>query len=285
MLLHIKLTSNAPGDYILLDETSHPLKTQSGSIGGLVNANPLPIKGERGIFDVHQIRKFIKVPTLRNIPKVSIISIEQTTNFGGGAVWPLINLKEIYQLAVSNSVAVHLDGARLFNAHIASGISVKEYCKYADSVFIDFTKGLGCPLGAVLLGSKEFIEKCWYYKFQLGGGMHQVGMLAAACIYSLENKIERLKEDHMKAKLLAELLSQNPHILINEKLYETNIIYFTLSEKAKISLDQLIIKLAENRIRMLQIQTSIRAITHMNISFDDIYHTNSVITQILNREL
>lgn len=275
---HVEL----PGDYIILDETSHPLMTQSGLIGGLVHANVIPIKGNRGIFTAQQIKKYIEAPILRNIPRSRLVSLEQSTNFGGGAVWPLEEIQSISNLCKANNVAMHLDGARLFNAHIATQIPLKEYCKYFDSVFIDFTKGFGVPMGSVLLGNKEFIEKCWYYKFQLGGGMHQVGMLAAACIYALENNLERLAEDHKKTNLLANLLSEFKEIDINPHLYLTNVIYFSLNEKSKISQAEFVSSLKMKGIRMLLIRDKIRAITHMGISEDEIYQTISEIREIFN---
>ncbi len=270
-----------PGDYIILDETSHPLVVQSGLIGGLVNASIIPIKGDRGVFTAEQIKKFVQAPILRNIPRSRLVSLEQTTNFGGGAIWPLEEIKSIYNLCKANNVAMHLDGARLFNAHVATQIPLKEYCKYFDSVFIDLTKGFGVPMGSILLGNKEFIEKSWYYKFQIGGGMHQVGMLAAACIYALENKIERLLEDHNRAKLLANLLSEFKEIDINPDLYSTNVIYFTLNEQCKISSETFVELLKKQGIRMLIFKDKIRAITHIKISEQDIYHTISKIKEIL----
>jgi len=131
---HIEL----PGDYIILDETSHPLMTQSGLIGGLVNANVIPIKGNRGIFTAQQIKKYVEAPVLRNIPRSRLVSLEQSTNFGGGAVWSLEEIESISNMCKANNVAMHLDGARLFNAHIATKIPLKEYCKYCN-----YSPGLG----------------------------------------------------------------------------------------------------------------------------------------------
>jgi threonine aldolase len=271
-----------PGDYIILDESSHPLVVQSGLIGGLVNASIIPIKGDRGIFAADQISKFVQAPVSRNIPRPRLVSLEQTTNFGGGAIWPISEFEAISDLCRKNGVAMHLDGARIFNAHVATQIPIKEYCKYFDSVFIDCTKGLGVPIGSILAGSKDFIEKCWYYKFQLGGGMHQVGMLAAACIYGLKNNINRLANDHKNAKLLANLLSEIKEIDINPEIYQTNIIYFSLNEKTNISAKSFVSALSNHGIRMIIVKDKIRAITHMRITDDDIYQTISKIREILN---
>lgn len=269
------------GDYIILDETSHPLIVQSGLIAGLVHATALPIKGINGIFRKSQIEELVARPAVRNIPKVRLVSIEQTTNFGGGAIWPLADIQEIYALCKQHNVLMHLDGARLFNACIASQISVAEYSKYFDSVFVDFSKGLGAPVGSILLGSKKFIERAWYYKFQFGGAMHQSGFLAAGCIYALENNIINLAEDHKKANYLAKNLSNLRNIAINPDLYQTNIVYFSLSN-SEISPKKFLASLLQKGIRMVNIGNKIRAITHYGISYSDIDQTLAVINKILS---
>ncbi|WP_341789376.1 threonine aldolase family protein [Rickettsia endosymbiont of Polydrusus tereticollis] len=270
-----------PGDYLILDETSHPLLVQSGLIAGQAHATPLPIKGNRGIFTADQIREFVTRPNLRNIPKARLVSIEQTTNFGGGAVWPLEYIKDISKLCRANNVLTHLDGARLFNACTYTKISSKEYADYFDSVFVDFSKGLGAPMGAVLVGSKEFIEQAWYYKFQIGGGMHQAGIIAAGCLYGLKNNINSLEEDHKKTNYLVECLSKIEQIDIDSNLYKTNIAYFTLVNTS-VSEKQLVdILIKEYRIRMPIVLSKIRVITHRDISYKDIDTTVLAIKKIL----
>lgn len=262
-----------PGDYIILDETSHPLIVQSGLIAAQANATYLPIKGKKGIFKVEEIREHITRPYLRNIPKTRLVSIEQTTNFGGGAIWPLQYIRDIAELCRTNKIYMHLDGARLFNACISTNIAAKEYVDYFDSAFVDFSKGLGAPMGAVLVGSKEFIEKAWYYKFQIGGGMHQAGIIAAGCLYGLQNNIGLLQEDHKKAKYLSNALDMITKIDIDKDIYQTNIIYFSL-KNTTLSIDHFIdILLSKYGIRMLKIRDKIRVITHRDISYDKIDFT------------
>uniref|UniRef100_A0A3B0JBG7 L-allo-threonine aldolase n=1 Tax=Wolbachia endosymbiont of Aleurodicus floccissimus TaxID=2152762 RepID=A0A3B0JBG7_9RICK len=278
-----KVHIQRPGDYLLLDETSHPLIVQSGLIAAQAHATPLPIKGTRGIFTGEQIIKFITRPSLRNIPRVRLVSIEQTTNFGGGAVWPLEYIQEISSLCKENDVFTHLDGARLFNACAHTKISPKEYASYFDSVFIDFSKGLGAPMGAILLGSEEFIEKAWYYKFQIGGGMHQAGIISAACLYALRNNVSSLEEDHKKMQHLIEGLDSIDQVIIDIDLYKTNIAYFSLRNNC-ISTQELINVLITNYgIRMANIKGKIRAITHRDISYEDINTTISAIRKILSK--
>lgn len=279
-LIAYKAHIKNPGDYIILDETSHPLVTQSGLIAGAAHATPYPIKGVRGIFTKDQIEPLIIMEPRRNIPKFSVVSIEQTTNFGGGDIWPLEYINDICALCKKYDILTHLDGARLFNASIATGISVKDYCRHFNSVFIDFTKGLGAPMGAVLAGSKDFIERAWYYKFQLGGGMHKVGILAEACLFGLRYNVNKLEEDHKKASLLANMLNLIPQIEIYPELYKTNIIYFSVHSN-QFNNSSFITRLLERGIRMSNIGGRIRAVTHAGISYTDISDTIESIYKII----
>ncbi|MSO14541.1 threonine aldolase family protein [Rickettsiales endosymbiont of Trichoplax sp. H2] len=270
-----------PGDIIVLDETSHSLKVQSGSIGGLVHANSYTISVDRGIFTKEQISPIVKRGVGRNLPRIRLVSVEQTTNFGGGTIWPMHQIKDISYYCKDHGILTHLDGARIFNASAVTGISVKDYCQYFDSVYIDFAKGLGAPIGAILAGSKNFIEKAWYYKFQQGGSLHQSGILAAACIFALDNNIKNLVFDHEKIKILAEGLDNIPWIKIDKELYKTNILYFKL-QNTKYTTKTFIDLLLKHKIRMLALDDKIRVITHMDISFDDVYETIKIIKNIFN---
>ena len=274
-----------PGDYLILDETSHPLIMQSGLIAGQAHATPLPIKGNSGIFTADQIREFVTRPDLRNTPKVRLVSIEQTTNFGGGAVWPLEYIQEISNLCRANNVLTHLDGARLFNASAYTKISPKEYADHFDSVFVDFSKGLGAPMGAVLVGSKEFIEQAWYYKFQIGGGLHQAGIIAAGCLYALNNNINSLEEDHKKTNYLVECLSRIEQIYIDPSLYKTNIAYFSLVNTSLSSKQLVDILIKKYGIRIPIVCSKIRTITHRDISYENIDTTVSAIKEALSYNL
>jgi threonine aldolase len=271
---------NRPGDIIILDETSHPLRVQSGSIAGLANATPYPIYGSRGIFSKEQIASIINKGIGRNLPRVKLVSIEQTTNFGGGAIWPSEQLNSVCNFAHEHGVHTHLDGARLFNASVATRISVKEYAKYFDSVYIDFAKGLGAPIGAVLVGSKDFIEEAWYYKFQQGGSMHQSGILAAGCIYALDNNVEKLANDHENTALLAKGLSQIPQIEIKPEDYATNIIFFSI-RNTKHTAKSFVEALKKSGIRMLALEDKIRAVLHMDISESDVKTTLNAVKKVL----
>lgn len=274
-----------PGDRIFFDHYSHAAILAAGLPGGLVHATPIPIDCHRGIFSAEQLLSAIGDKEGYNIPRPSIVSIEQTTNLGGGAIWSLEALEQIKQVASQQKMAVHMDGARLLNAVIASHIAAKDFCQFVDSVWIDFAKGLGAPMGSVLCGSKSFIDEAWYYKFQQGGSMHQVGILAAGCLYALDNNVERLAEDHLKAKSLAELLVEHSSIEIDPNDVETNIVIFKLKNTALSAYD-VTARLLACGIRLLAFnRTTLRAIVHMDIHTKDIHEVSQKIKDILDKKI
>jgi len=274
-----------PGDLIILDQTAHPLIKCSGLIPGLAQAQPYCIAGQRGIFSAKQIESIISAPQGFNTSRPRVVSVEQTTNFGGGAIWPLKAIEEVCYLAHHYNVYTHMDGAHLLNAVIETGISAADYSRPFDSVWIDFSKSLGAPIGAVLAGSQSFIEEAWYYKFQQGGGLHQAGILAAACIYGLQHHYQRLPEIHSCAKQLAKLLSKVPFIKIDLDEVETNIIIFEIKH-SQLSANHFEQALREKGIRVLALdQTRIRIMTHLDISLPDIHEVYSAICEIGEEKL
>jgi len=259
-----------PGDLIILDETAHPLLKGSGLISGLVQAESYVIKGTRGIFTAAQIEPIITKAKGYNLPVPRVVSIEQSINFGGGGIWPLPILKEVCHLAHEHNVSTHMDGARLFNAIIETSIPAAQYVQYFDSVCIDFSKILGAPMGAVLAGSQDFIDEAWYYKLQQGGGLHQVGILAAGCLYGLKHNFEKIAEIHSNTKKLALLLSQLSFINLNPHHVETNVIICEVKHPiyTAVSLAEVLL---EKGIRVLSIDDKrIRMMIHLDISFSDI---------------
>uniref|UniRef100_A0A1A9Z2B5 Aromatic amino acid beta-eliminating lyase/threonine aldolase domain-containing protein n=1 Tax=Glossina pallidipes TaxID=7398 RepID=A0A1A9Z2B5_GLOPL len=274
-----------PGDRIFFDRYAHAANLAAGLPCGLVSATPIGIECDKGIFSAEQLQLAIGERKGYNIPEGRIVSIEQTTNLGGGAIWPISSLFAIQQVAKKYKMVVHMDGARLFNAVVATMISAHEFCRYTDSVWVDFSKGLGAPMGAVLCGSKDFIDTAWYYKFQQGGAMHQAGILAAGCLYAMENQIERLIDDHDNARLLAKLLKDNPYIQINPEDIETNIVIFQVNN-ISLTAYKLVNFLESQGIRLLALNDkTIRAIVHQGISQDDIYSVSKVIKLLLKDPL
>ena len=274
-----------PGDLIILDQTAHPLIKASGLISGLAQAQPYWVEGKRGIFFADQIKPVISAAQGYNISRPRVVSIEQTTNFGGGAIWPLKTIQEVCNLAHDYDVYTHMDGARLLNAVAETKIPAAEYSKHFDSVWIDFSKSCGAPIGAVLAGSKSFIDEAWYYKFQQGGGLHQAGILAAGCLYGLQHHYPRLREMHSHAKQLAKLLSELPFIKIAVDEVETNIIIFEIKhpELSALYIEQ---ALREKGIRVLALdQIRVRMIIHLDISLVHIDEVFSAICEVGEQKL
>lgn len=269
-----------PGDLIILDQTAHPVTKSSGLISGLAHAQPYLVEGEQGIFSAKQIEPIISAARGYNIPCPRVVSVEQTTNFGGGAIWPLKTIEEVCSLAHSYDVFTHMDGAHLLNAVVETGITASQYAETFDSVWIDFSKTLGAPMGTVLAGSRSFIDEAWYYKFQQGGGMHQVGILAAGCLYGLDHNVKKIPEMHRLAKELAKLLNELSFIKLDPTKVQTNIIIFEVNHP-HLSAFQLEKGLHEKFIRVLALDgTRIRMMTHLDISLSDIHEVFSAIREI-----
>lgn len=269
-----------PGDIIVLDETAHPILKGAGLISGLVHAKPYTIKGNRGIFTAKQIEPIVATSKGYNMPIPRVVSIEQSTNFGGGAIWPLSVIQEVCSFAHQHNIYTHMDGARLLNAVVETNISAAQYARDFDSVWIDFSKSLGAPMGAVLAGSKAFIKEAWYYKFQQGGGLHQAGMIAAGCLYSLKHNFSRISEIHAKTKQLAIFLSQLPFIELNPLEVETNVIICEVRHPIYSAIT-LANKLLERGIRIFALdEVRIRFMLHLDISPSDIEEICEVFEEI-----
>lgn len=215
-----------PGDEILAHETAHILTSEGGGAAAIAGAQITGLRGPLGQFDAEALRAAIR-PRTRNAPPQTLVEVEQTANSGGGTVWPLARLTEIAAIAHENGMATHMDGARLMNAVVAAGIPAKEMVAGFDSLWLDFTKGLGTGVGAVLVGSRDFIGQAWRWKQRLGGAMRQSGMLAAGCLHALDHHIDRLAEDHANAKTLVRGLQQIPGITAENA--ETNLVFFDVA--------------------------------------------------------
>src|SRR5664279_3774632 len=196
-----------PGDEILAHETAHIIAREGGAHAALGGFQITPLKGADGKFTPDAFRAALH-PRSRYQPPQTVVSVEQTANIGGGTIWKKNDLDEVVQIAKSNGMATHMDGARLLNATVATGIGARDMAAGWDSAWIDFSKGLGAPIGAVIAGSREFIDEAWRWKQRLGGSMRQAGICAAACVYALDHNVGRLADDHANARALARGLSQ-----------------------------------------------------------------------------
>jgi len=258
------------GEVVLLDRTAHPFIAEGGAasvVGGVVF---FPLDGERGMFSVRQLEEVLFPPS-RYRPPARLLSIEQTVNLPGGLVWPLERIWEVCATAKDRGLSTHMDGARLLNASVATGISVADYAQTLDSVWIDLSKGVGAPVGAVLAGTNEFITQAWQWKQRLGGAMRQAGIIAAAGIYGLRHQIERLAEDHENAKRLAQGIAGAPGIGIDPGVVETNIVRFNVDYPGLTAYDFADRLLQEEGVRVsVPSPASIRVVPHLGISRADV---------------
>ena len=272
------LTHCRAGDEILAHETAHIIQNEGGGAGALAGALILGLKGERGQFDAETVEAALR-ERRRNIPTQRLLEVEQTANTGGGSVWPLHRLNTVLDTAHAHGLATHMDGARLMNAVVASGVAAKEMVAGCDSVWLDFTKGLGAPLGAVLCGSEAFIDEAWRWKQRLGGSLRQAGVCAAACIYALEHNVERLADDHANAKAFARALAQMPGITVEEP--ETNLVFFDTSG-AGVTADALAERVRREGVMVSTVgRYRVRACTHLDVDRAGIETAIEVIRQVL----
>jgi threonine aldolase len=254
-----------PGDEIIADKTAHIVNTEGGGLAVFAGAMARTVDGDRGVFSGEQLKAAVRNPR-RHTPKPRMVVIEQTSNSAGGSVWPLHSIIEVGAIARERDLIMHMDGARLLNAVVASGHSASEFSEPFDSLWLDLSKGLGCPIGAVLAGSKNFIEQAWQWKQRMGGAMRQAGIVAAAGVYALQYHVDRMIEDHKNAKLFAELLGNTPGISVEDSI-ETNMVFFSVEGTgltAETFRDRLI---AEHGIRIgANDLYRMRAVTHLDIS-------------------
>ncbi|HEX5079629.1 MAG TPA: GntG family PLP-dependent aldolase [Geminicoccaceae bacterium] len=252
------------GDEIILAASAHPVHAESGGPAALAGVMLRGLQGERGMFTAEQVRAAIHSPSWRHAPRSRLLEVENTTNLGGGAVWPIAQIREVTAVAKEHGLACHMDGARLMNAVVASGTSAAEYAAPFDSVWVDFSKGLGAPVGAVLAGSKAFVHEAWRVKQQIGGAMRQAGIIAAACLYALDHHVERLAEDHANAKALAEALAQIPGIELDPAGVETNIVWFDV--RGRLGAAEVAAALAGQGVLIGSYgQSRMRAVTHLDV--------------------
>ena len=252
------------GDEIILDKSSHGLHFEVGGPAALAGAMTRTVDGERGIITGAQVAAAVR-PKNRHSPRSALVSIENTSNLGGGAVWPIARVREVGEAAKAHGLPLHMDGARLLNAVVASGVSAKDYAAPCDSVWVDLSKGLGCPVGAVLAGSDSFIEKAWRFKHQFGGAMRQAGIVAAAGVYALEHHVDRLADDHANAARLAQGLSGIPGLRLCRGNIDTNMVFFDPTGTG-IDAPEFSYRLAAHSVRIGAIdRTTLRAVTHLDV--------------------
>jgi threonine aldolase len=271
-----------PGDEIIIDSQSHPVHFEGGGPAVHSRASVRSLETTTGIFTPAQLEDVIR-PDDPHFPRSRLVCVENTHNLKGGRVWPLTAVQAVSTCARRHGLLLHLDGARLFNAVVASEVPAKDYCKYFDSCWIDFSKGLGCPVGAVLAGSKEFIAQAWRFKHLFGGAMRQAGIVASACVYALDNHIPRLAEDHLNAKKLAHGLAGIRGISVDVPAVETNIVIFDIAGTG-VSRADFLERLIPHGVRFsgLMKPSALRGVTHLDISTSAIDKALEAVRSVLS---
>jgi threonine aldolase len=265
------------GDEVILERNSHPVRYEAGGPAALTGAQIYPVEGEGGMFTAEQLRMALRPAGDRYAPRSRLVSIEQTTNIGGGRVWPLAQLDAVLEVGAGAGLRAHLDGARLMNAVVASGVSAADYARRFDTAWIDFTKGLGAPLGAALAASRDLIDEAWRYKQMLGGAMRQAGIVAAGALYALDHHVERLAEDHENARLLAEGLAEVRGVSIDPAAVETNIVIFEIKDAVATCA-----ALWDEGVQLAPLDARrIRAVTHLDVDRSGIERALEVMRRVL----
>ncbi len=261
-------THTTPGDEVIVERDSHIFNYETGAPALLSGVQINPVPGVRGLMTAKDVEEAIR-PDVYYMMPTRLVCVENTHNRGGGSIYPMKLIEEIRDVAVRHGLKYHLDGARLWNASVATGIKVSEYAKHFDSVSVCLSKGLGAPVGSVLTGTKEYIGRAKRFRKIFGGGMRQAGILAAAGLFALENNFKRLAEDHEKAKTFAKILSESPMYEVNVDHVETNIVIFGF--KHQIGMDRFIAE-AKSLGVLLSAGSAgkVRAVTHLDVSMQSV---------------
>jgi threonine aldolase len=250
------------GTEVLCSSNSHIVQHEIGACSAIASILPISIDCEVGILDACDFAPRIKESGVYDMARTSILEIENTI---GGAIYPIKNLQNIHKLATDNNLKIHMDGARVFNASAASKISVSAIASYCDTITFCLSKGLGAPMGSMLCGTKDFIIEAMRFRKMLGSGMRQIGLMAAAGIYALENNVERLETDHLRAKKIVNILNNNENIIVHGKS-ETNIVFFN---ERNISASESLIKLRKMNILANSEGPYVRLVTNLNLDNND----------------
>ncbi|MBW2623996.1 MAG: aminotransferase class I/II-fold pyridoxal phosphate-dependent enzyme, partial [Deltaproteobacteria bacterium] len=269
-----------PGDEILIEAGAHPYNNESGGAAVISSVQFKTLPGERGILNPEQIETSIRPDNIHHTPTRAVF-IENTSNSGGGTVYPMETIAAISEVAKAHNLLMHMDGARLFNACVASGHKPADFARYFDTISFCLSKGLGAPVGSIIAGTKPLIKEALRWRKVLGGGMRQAGILAAAGIYALDNNVDRLAEDHENARILAIGLAELDGIEITPRHIETNLVIFR-TDLPQMTAPELAARLKEYDVLVLAFgPDSIRAVTHLDVDRAGIEKTLKAFRAIL----
>ena len=270
------------GDEVIGAENSHIFVYEGGGGASLAGSQSWPIRTATGLFTGQDLIAALRDPGLRHQPRSRLVCVEQTANLGGGAVWPLSQLEDVARTAKQHGLIVHMDGARLPNAVVASGVAAKAMVAPCDTAWLDLSKGLGCPVGAVLAGSASFIHEAWRWKQRIGGAMRQSGIIAAAGVYALDHHWDRLAEDHAKAQRLKEIAGNIKGVTVFDPgVTTTNLVFLDVAGTGK-SNAALAKALEAKGVRMgASYGSRMRAVTHLDVSAEEIEVAGKALADVI----
>jgi threonine aldolase len=269
------------GDEVIMEQDAHMFnyETAAPSVMSAVQVKTVP--GIRGVFHAEDLPPHIR-PAIYYMPRTRVICVENTHNRAGGAIFPLEEIKKLSAFCKERDILFHLDGARLWNASVATDIPVKEWAKYFDSVSVCFSKGLGAPVGSAICGTKEFVTKAHKWRKVFGGGMRQSGILAAGALYAVQNNIARMSEDHEKAKFFARELSTIKVFDIDLESVQTNIVLVDVFKTGKTPQDVITLLKEQNVLISVGTFTKFRALMHLDVSMDQVKYAVEKFKQIFH---
>ena len=273
------LSQAARGDEVILEAEAHMYYYEVGAFSALGGLIPRLVKGHRGVMQVKDIEEALR-PTNIHFPPTKLICIENTHNRAGGAIWEPSMIEEVQDLAKTHGLKIHMDGARIFNAAVALGLDVCEFTRHVDTLMFCLSKGLSAPIGSIVVGEQDFVDRTRRYRKMVGGGMRQAGIIAAAGIIAIEKMVDRLKDDHANAKLLAIGLSRIPGISLDPSEVQTNIVIYDVSGLG-VDGKEWVAKLLKHGVKAgAQERGRVRMVTHRGIEKEDIEYALSTVESV-----
>lgn len=270
-----------PGDEVIAESGAHIFQWEAGAPAVLSGLSVYAVQGTRGVITTEQVASRIR-PDDEHYTRTRVVAIENTHNYSGGCIFPLDDIKSLRKLTRDRGIMLHLDGARLWNAHVATGISFAEYGALVDSASLCFSKGMGCPVGSVVVGDRDFIERARRARKRFGGGMRQAGILAAACLYALDHNLKLLAGDHSNALLLARVLKDVRGVAVDLDTVQTNIVYFDVKDTGKTA-DQVVERLEAQGVRLIALgPTRLRLVTHIDVDKAACEYAADVLRRVLS---
>jgi len=271
-----------PGDELICETTSHVYVWEAGAPASLSGVTTRTVDGDYGVLDVEQLKGLLR-PNSEHYTRSRLVVLENTHNRGGGRVYPHEKIEAIASWAHANGLAMHLDGARLWNAHVATGMPLADSCKPFDSVTVAFSKGLGAPVGSAVAGTRDFVAKARWVRKLFGGAWRQAGVLAAAALYALDNHLPKLADDHRNARVLAEAIEDTPGLRLDPPAVETNLVWFEV-DPGLMPAPTLAAALKEQGVLVHPAgPTTLRACTHLDVSAADADYTADALRQVCRK--